>query len=402
MTLDVPRQHDVFATMDSLSIQQLRGRRTAKWTSYGPDVLPAWVAEMDFPLASVIQDELVAAVSRSETGYPTEDPALPAAAAAWLARRFGMLVAPDQVKVLPDILKGIELGIKTFSPPGSTVVILTPAYPPFFVVPSVIGRETIQVPLTSRGERLTFDLDGIDTALRSGAGTVLLCNPHNPVGRVFTPAELQNLAEVVEKNGARVIADEVHAPLVYPGVQFTPYSTVSDAAARHSVTLTSASKGWNVAGLKCAQIVLTNRDDLEAWERLSFLETFGASILGILANRVAYTDGDQWLHDVVNYLDGNRLLLASLLQDHLPGVRYTIPEATYLAWLDCRSLDLDDPSAFFLDHARVALNPGSSFGTDGKGYVRLNFATSRAILTEIVQRMGRAVAKERYPERSGA
>lgn len=392
MTLDEAPPQDVFAAIDGLTPEQLRERRTAKWTMYGSGVLPAPVAEMDFPLAPAIRDALLAAVLRSETGYEPEGSGLPEATAGWLERTAGVRVRPDQVKVLPDILKGIDLGIKTFSRPGSAVVLLTPSYPPFFWLPGGAGRDTVEVPLITEGERLTFDIDGIDRVLKNGAGTLILCNPYNPVGRVFTRDELQALARVVERNGARVIADEVHAPLIYPGVAFTSYSTVSEAAARHSITLTSASKGWNVAGLKCAQAVLTNRDDIDAWDRLPFLETHRASILGILANRVAYAAGEPWLNDVVRYLDGNRHLLARLLGEHLPQVGYTIPEATYLAWLDCRSLDLDDPAAFFLEYARVAVNPGASFGASGEGYVRLNFATSRAILTEIVERMGRSIA----------
>lgn len=375
----------------ALTPEQLRLRRTAKWASYDQDVLAAPVAEMDFPLAPVLHQALEGAIQRSETGYAPRDNSLPVATAGMLERLSGLSVSPEAIKVLPDVLKGIDLAIKAFSRPGSAVVVLTPSYPPFFMVPPGAGRQVVEVPLATVDGHYTFDIDGIDHALAAGAGSVILCNPYNPIGRVFTREELGALSDVVEKHGARVISDEVHAPLTYPGVTFTSYPTVNESAARHSVTLTSASKGWNVAGLKCAQIVLTNEADQDPWSRLPFLETHGASILGILANKVAYTEGEPWLQEIIRYLDGNRHLLAALIEEHLPGVRYTIPEATYLAWLDCRALGLDDPSAFFLEHARVAVNPGANFGESGRGFVRLNFATSRSILTEIIQRMGHAI-----------
>lgn len=237
-----------------------------------------------------------------------------------------------------------------------------------------------------------LDLDAIEAAFRSGAGTLILCNPYNPLGRVFKLNELAALSEIVERYRARVIADEVYAPLVYSSSTHIAYATVSEVASLHSVTLTSAAKGWNVAGLKCAQIVLTNPVDLEIWNRLPAERTRGAGILGILANRVAYEEGSPWLETIVTYLDGNRKLLADLLAHYLPAIRYTIPEGTFLAWLDCREMGLDNPAQFFLEHSKVALNSGAPFGPPGVGHVRLNFATSRAILTEIVERM--AVANE--------
>ena len=378
---------------DDLSIDALRRRGTVKWSFYGDDVLPAWVAEMDFPLAPVLQAALHEAVERSDTGYPP-GPAvsgLPDACAAWLTRSFGLAVDPRQIGILPDILRGIELAIEVFSRPESPVVVMTPSYPPFFETVRVAGRQVVEAPLATSGGRFVCDLDAIDAALHAGAGTVILCNPHNPVGRVFTREELAALATVVEAHGARVVADEVHAPLVYPATAHVSYATASDAAVRHSVTLVSASKGWNVPGLKCAEIVLTNEADVEGWERVSFLRTHGASILGILTNRVAFEQGEPWLRDAVAYLDGNRTLLAQLLAELLPQVRYTVPQGTYLAWLDCRALGLDDPAAFFLQRAKVALNDGAAFGPPGQGWVRLNFATSRAILTTIIQRMAAAL-----------
>jgi len=379
-----------------VSVAALRRRGTSKWSSYGDDVLAAWVAEMDFPLAAPVRAALHTAIEQGGAGYAPTPAAsgVPAACAAWLTRRYGLAVTAQQIRVLPDVLRGVTLAITTLSRPESPVVILTPAYPPFFEAVRMAGRPIIEVPLAPGEGRATFDLAGVAAALRAGAGTILLCNPHNPLGRVFTRAELTALATLVEEQGrdARVVADEVHAPLVYPGATHVAYATVSEAAARQAVTLTSASKGWNIPGLKCAQIVLTNEADGERWDRLSVLATYGVSPLGLLANRVAFEQGESWLDQVVAYLDGNRGMLARLLAERLPRVRYVAPEGTYLAWLDCRALGLAAPATFFLERAKVALSDGAAFGPPGQGHVRLNFATSRAILTDIVEAMASAVS----------
>lgn len=390
MTVEIAPQHDEFI-FEGITIEEELARGTAKWTTYGPEVLPAPVAEMDFPLAPVIREALIAAIRRGAAGYPPRNSGLEQAASAWLARDFGVAVPPERIKIIPSVLKGLEVAIEALSRPESPVVIPTPSYPPFFMVTRGVGREIIEAPMQLQDGVYSYNLDAIEDGLKRGAGTVILCNPYNPVGRSFSRAELMALAQLVERYGASVVADEVHAPLLYPGVSFTSYSTVSEAAANHSVTLISASKGWNVAGLKCAQIGLTAEADLEAWGNVNFLKTHGASTPGILANRVAYEEGVPWLRACVDYLDGNRFLLRDLLADLLPEIGYTPPQGTYLAWLDCRALGLENPAAFFLEKAKVALNDGSTFGPPGQGFVRLNFATSRAILTEIVQRMAAAV-----------
>ncbi|HEY8743339.1 MAG TPA: aminotransferase class I/II-fold pyridoxal phosphate-dependent enzyme [Chloroflexota bacterium] len=380
---------------DNVSLAQLRARGSAKWMHYGDEVLAAWVAEMDFPLAPPIQEALRAAVERGCVGYPDSSRSgLPEAAVAWLAK-LGVHVVPEQVQTLPDVLKGLELGIDVFSPPGSAVIVPTPAYPPFFSVPKLLDRPILEVPMANDQGCPRLDLDGIDRAFAAGAKTLILCNPHNPLGRLFSRDEMCALAEVVERHGGRVVADEVHGPLTYPDETFTPYAASSPAAAGHSLTLLSASKGWNVPGLKCAQLVLTQPADMERWRAVSTLRSHGASILGILANRVAYEAGRPWLTDTLAYLDGNRRRLGELLATHLPAAGYRMPEATYLAWLDCRRLGLENPAAFFLEQAKVAVSDGAAFGAPGKGFVRLNFATSAALLERIVMAMAGAVGRGR-------
>lgn len=376
------RQHGY----DDVDPAQQRRRGTMKWSACAPDVLAAWVAEMDFPLAAPIAAALTEAVERGCTGYPPPDAltGIPEALSDFTASRYGERTPADRVRLLPDLLRGVELAVELFSPVGSPVLIPTPSYPPFFEAVRLAGRRPVEVPVRTAAGRYELDLPAIDAALAAGAGTVILCNPHNPLGRVFSGAELDALAAVVARRGARVIADEVHAPLTYPGETFVPYASVSPEARDHSVTLTAASKGWNLPGLKCAQIVLTGAADVACWDGLSMLRTNGASTLGIAATVAAYRDGADWLDDTVRYLDGNRRLLADLLAQHLPEVRYALPAGTYLGWLDCTALGLADPAAAFLEHGKVAVNDGAIFGAAGQGCVRLNFATSSDLLTRIV------------------
>jgi cystathionine beta-lyase len=264
---------------------------------------------------------------------------------------------------------------------------------PFLTVPGALGRELLEVPMVERDGRTTYDLDGIAAAFDRGARLLVHVNPHNPTGRVFDVDEQLALADVVEAAGARVFSDEIHAPLVYPGSVHRPYASLSPETARHTVTATSTSKAWNVPGLKAAQLILSNGEDAAHWARVGALFEHGASTPGVLAATAAYDDGAEWLDGVLRYLEGNRAFLAELLADRLPQVRWTPPEGTYLAWLDCRGLGIDGPAgAFFLERAGVALVDGPECGAPGAGHVRLNFATPRPVLATIVERMAAAVA----------
>lgn len=377
---------------DAVSVDVLRRRRTVKWTLYGPDVLAAWVAEMDFAVAPAIRTALLDAVDREDFGYvPADLSELTTACTGFFAEAYGWAVPTTRVFPVADVLSAMAAALDVFCPAGCGVVVLTPAYSPFFEVVALGGRRAIEVPLVPDGGRPTLDLERIDDALGDGAGAVLLCNPHNPTGRVFGADELEALAEIVDRHGGRVVADEVHAPLVYPGHRHVPYATVTEAAADHTVTVTSASKAWNLAGLKCAQVVLTNHADASAWRALPLFRVPGPTPLGIAASTAAYRDGGPWLADLVAHLDGNRRRLGELLADGLPDVVYREPEATFLTWLDCSALGLEDPARFFLDHARVALGDGPPFGRGYDAFVRLNIATSSALLDQIVGAMVDAV-----------
>ena len=382
--------------LDDFTPESLRRRGTAKWSHFEPDVLAAWIAEMDFPAAPEVRRAVLDAAEREEYGYPSHATAreLAEAVAAWQQEHHGWDVDPAHVHALSDVLKGLELGIERFSPTDSAVIIPTPSYPPFFEVARAAHRPIVEAPVVRHGGGVRqLDLDAIDAAFAAGAGTLVLCHPHNPLGRSFTVAELRAIAEIVDRHGGRVVADEVHAPLTYPGGRHVPYATVSDAAAGHTVTLTSASKAWNVPGLKCAQLILSNPRDAARWQSVPFVKTHGTATVGLRANIAAYRHGQPWLEEVLAYLDGNRRLLGELLATHLPGVGYDVPEATYLAWLDCTALELGtEPAAFFLQQARVATSAGVDFGPVGTDHLRFNFATSRAILERAVEAMGKAVA----------
>ncbi|WP_313815489.1 aminotransferase class I/II-fold pyridoxal phosphate-dependent enzyme [Citricoccus sp.] len=378
--------------------EQLRHLGSKKWST-PPGVIGSTVAEMDFGIADEVGEALIARVRNGSVGYlpATEQLVMRQACADWHRDVYGWDVPVEMVRPLPDVLRGLEVAIEHFSRPGSDVVLLTPAHVPFLSVPGQLGRSVREVPMLrdSLGE-WRLDLDGIDAALAGGGGLVVFCNPHNPIGKVYLLEEMAALAEVVERHGARVFSDEIHAPLVFGGHRHVPYASVSSTAAGHTITATSASKGWNLSGLKCAQLILSNESDAERWRDVAFLSEHGAGLLGAVATTAAYNRGRPWLAEVLDYLDGNRTLLSGLLAEHLPGVEYVPPHGTYLAWLDCAALGLGErPADFFLEHARVAVNDGATCGAAGQGYVRLNLATPRPILAASVERMGQALATRR-------
>lgn len=375
---------------DGLDLATLRRRRSAKWARYPDDVLPAWVAEMDYPLAEPIRAALTAAIAVDDCGYA--DPAgLGAAFAPWAAATWGWTVAPDDVRVVPDVVTGLTELLRLATGPGDAIVIEPPVYPPFAGTVRALGRRLAAAPLTARDGRLVPDLDGLARAYADGARVHVLCSPHNPSGHVYTTDELVAIGELAERHDVLVISDEIHAPLTLPGAIHRPFPTVSAAAARHGLVLTSASKTWNLAGLKAAVAVAGGDRARALLAKLPPELGYHAGHLGILAARAAFADGEPWRAETLAILDRNRALLGELLARHLPSVGYAPPAAGYLAWLDCRGLGLgDDPAAAMLAVGRVALSPGPSFGVEGRGWARLNMATSAALLEEIVARMARA------------
>jgi cysteine-S-conjugate beta-lyase len=382
--------------IDATTAQDLRARGSFKWSDPGPDRLGAGVAEMDFGAAPPILAALERLTGAAKFGYlpPALASELCAAVAGFQRRRFGWDFDPALVHDVPDVLKALELAITHYSRPGSPVILPTPAYMPFLTVPGDLGREIIQVPMRDDGAGLfTFDFDGIDAAFRAGGHMLILCNPVNPLGRVVTRAEMAQLTDLVDRHGGRVFADEIHAPLVYAPAAHIPYASTCATAAGHTLTATSASKAWNLPGLKCAQVILSNPADQDRWLQLSFFATHGASNAGVVANIAAYTEGEPWLAEALRYLDGSRHLLARLLARHLPAVRYRPPDGTYLAWLDCSALSLPgSPGTLVKDRGSLTVIDGPECGAGGEGAFRLNFATPQPVLTQMVERIAVALA----------
>lgn len=393
--------------LEELTLDQLRHRTSMKWRAHAADVLPLWVAEMDVNLAPSVAEAIHWAVDAGDTGYP-HGKGYAIAISEFAARRWqwdGLSVG--RTRVVPDVMLGIVEMLRLVTERGDTVIVNSPVYAPFYAFVSHDGRTVLEAPLNAEGR---IDLDVLAEAFarsRKTAGAVgkvayLLCNPHNPTGVVHTADELRAVAELARRFDVRVVSDEIHAPLVLSGARFTPYLSVPGA--ENALALTSASKAWNLAGIKAALAVAGPEAGADL-RRMPEEVGHGASHLGLIAHTAAFSDGGDWLDALLGGLDTNRALLTDLVTEHLPGVRLLQPQGTYLAWLDCRALGIDDdhteglkvvadlsgPARWFRDHARVALSSGHVFGTGGAGHVRLNFATSQAILTEAMYRMGRAL-----------
>ncbi|WP_075016697.1 MalY/PatB family protein [Actinacidiphila rubida] len=398
-----------------LTVDQLRQRSSMKWRTHPADVLPLWVAEMDVPLAPAVAETLHRVADLGDTGYP-HGTAYAEALAAFAAERWGWDgLRVEHTAIVPDVMLGIVEVLRLLTGPGDAVVVSPPVYPPFYAFVAHSGREVVEAPL---GPGLRLDPAALEDAFararRGGRrAAFLMSNPHNPTGVVHTRAELEAVAALARRHGVRVVSDEIHAPLVLTGARFTPFLGVPGA--ENAFALTSASKAWNLAGLKAA-LALAGPEAADDLARMPEEVGHGPSHVGILAHTAALRDGTDWLDDLLRGLDANRALLGALVERHLPGIGYVPPQGTYLAWLDCTALGLHDeddgsaapgelgvvsdlagPAAMFLDEARVALSSGHVFGTGGADCVRLNFATSPGILREALARMGRALAGHRPP-----
>jgi cystathionine beta-lyase len=362
-----------------------------KWGQVDDDVIPAWVAEMDYALAPVIEQAVVAAVRLGGAGYPASDDRgeLGRAYAGFAARHFGEEIDPEWVIPTVDVTAGVRLALNVLSEPGP-MVMPVPAYAPQLDIAQLAERERADLVLSPDAERAEIDLDRLASLFESGARTLLLTQPHNPWGRVFTRAELEGVRDVVVAHGARVISDEIHAPLVLPGAEHVSYLSL-DGTAEHAIALVASSKAFNTAGLKCAQIIAPDERTRKALLDAPMAANDSWSILGVVAAVAAYTHGDPWLAALVERLDQQRTLLGELLAEHLPEARMRPLEGTYLAWLDLRAYGHADPAAVALTRGRVKLAPGHDYHPGLDGHVRLNIATSPDRLAEIIRRMASAL-----------
>jgi cysteine-S-conjugate beta-lyase len=391
--------------LTEIPIELLRERTSVKWRTYPADVLPLWVAEMDVPLAPSIRAAVSRALELGDTGYPAGT-AYAEGFRDFAADRWGWSdVDIARTAIVPDVMMGIIEILRLITDAGDAVVVTAPVYAPFYAFVTHADRRIVEARLADDGR---LDFGSLEEAFATAGTTsarpvLLLSNPHNPTGTVHTRTELEQVAVLAHRHGVRVISDEIHAPLVLSGARFTPYLSV--VGAEDAFALVSASKGWNLAGLKAA-LVIAGPDAVGDLARLPEEVSHGPSHLGVIAHSSAFHDGGGWLDALLRGLDDNRELLEKLIAEHLPSTTLCRPEGTYLAWLDCRAFDLHEappaeglgvvsdvagPAKFFLEQARVALSSGHVFGSGGSGHVRINFATSPDILTAAVHRMGQAL-----------
>ena len=379
--------------LEALPLDELRERSSTKWKMYPADVLPLFVAETDFALAPAITRRLARAVELGDTGYTSPDPGIRAAYVGFAKRRFGQDVDPVRVRTTCDVMMGVVEILRAVTNPGDRVIVTPPVYPPFYECIPEAGAVVERVPLRDTGEAWELDLEGIEAALVGGARAVLLCNPHNPTGTVHSRESLARLAELAAAHGAVVVSDEIHAPLAHPGVAFTPFLTASPAAAEIGYAVTSASKAFNLAGLKCALMVTAADETTRVVAGLPDEIEWRTGLFGALAGVAAFDgESDAWLDALLARLDENRHLLAELLAEHVPAATYRIPDAGFLAWVDLSALGWgENPAGRILRDARVAFHLGPYFGEEGHGHVRINFGCSPDVLREAIERVGALV-----------
>lgn len=395
------------AAFNALTPAELRRRGSLKWTYYPGDVIGAWVAEMDLGVAPTVAAALHRAVADGSLGYMPTTAALEArqAVARFQREAFGWQVPEEDVTLLPDVLSVLHALIAHHTRPGSAVIVPTPAYMPFLSIPGMHARECVEVPAVRGGDGEAgpawgLDLDAIESAMAAGAGLLVLCNPWNPVARTLTPAELDAVAVLSARYGVLVFSDEIHSTLLIgPDAAHTPYASRPGADPALTFTATAVSKGWNVPGLKCAQLIASG-EGRRAWEAnpLSAQLAHGAAVLGALATTAALSEeGLAWNAAVRRYVRGNAVLVGRAL-GAVEGVSVTLPEATYLAWLDFSELELPaglSPASFFRREPGVAMNAGKDFGAGYESFCRLNLATGRGIEEQTVSRIADAVARLR-------
>lgn len=387
------------ARLDELDSDLLKTRCSEKWATYPKDIHPAWVAEMDFPLAEPIRVVLERAVDRWDVGYPIApaDTGLPEAFCERMQRLWGWHTRPERVEVLTDVVQGLYIGLQAYTNPGDGALIQTSIYPPFLDAVRETGRSLVEhrllAPLPGEGPGYQLDLDSLRGRIDPRTRIALLCNPHNPTGRVFRRDELEAIAQLARHENWVVVVDEIHQDLVFRGHQHIPFATLSEDAAARTVTLTSATKAFNIPGLRTAVAHFGSAELQQRFNSAIPRHTRGGiGLLGLYATLAAWRHSDPWLHEVRLYLEENRDFALQYLAAELPEIHCQAPEASYLAWLDCRALELrPSPARFFYDHAKVALSDGANFGDSWEGFARLNFATSRALLQQILDKLTKAV-----------
>jgi len=375
-------------------IIERKGTDSNKWKIYGDDVIPLWIADMDFESANPIVQALHRRVDHGVFGYNHISRETIEVIQERLKRLYGWEVREEELVFLPSVLTGLNLVYLIFSNPGDEVLIQPPVYFHFVHDPVMHGRAINDPPLVQKGDSYEIDFDDFEGSITRQTKVFLFCNPHNPVGRVYSRRELEKIAEICLRHQVVLCSDEIHCDLLYPGHPHIPIATLNPEVAQQSVTLMAPSKTFNLPGLYCGFAVIQNPRLKKLWKTFSHGLIPEVNIMGHVAALAGYRDGQEWLDQVLLYLKANRDFLTRFLKEKLPRIRMTRMEATYLAWLDCRDAGiLGNPSDFFLRKAKVALNDGGEFGRGGEGFVRLNFACPRKTLTEALDRMVEALKK---------
>ncbi len=372
-----------------------RATESAKWNYYDEDVLPMWVADMDFRSPEPVIAALKARVDHGVFGYPLPPEHLKESIIAWLARRHDWEVTPDDLVLVPGVVTGFNLAAHAVTQPGDGVLVQTPTYGPFFGVHKNVNLEQHEMELTRRNDgQYQVDLDAFKAAITSRTRIFMLCNPQNPTGRVFRQDELETMAEICLENQIIICSDEIHSDLIFPGYRHIPIASIAPEIAEQTITLIAPSKTFNIAGLEASVAVITNPGIRKQYEDSRKGLAGWVNLLGMVAMQAAYAEGEAWLEALLVYLEANRNLLFDFVANELPGVNMARPEGTYLAWLDCQETGikgkLDD---FFLKEAGVGMNAGTWFGKGGKHFIRLNFGCPRSMLEEGLTRIKIALEK---------
>ncbi len=379
------------------SLSELATHHSEKWRAFPPDVIPLPVAEMDFPVATPIKELLHSLVDNSDMGYLGAIPELGQAFSSFAQKRWDWVVDPSMVRAATDVGVGVVEILRVFTVPGDGVLISSPVYQNFYTWMNETRVNCIDVPFihhtsTDISTQWEIDWQGIEEAYKSGIKIHLLCSPHNPIGRVYSKSELEKFVALAVKYNVIIISDEIHSPLEYKDHPFTPILTLSDEAKAVSVVVTAASKGWNIAGLKCAIIVSGSQEMHDKLNALPYSLHFRASLFGAFATATAFDQGVNWLDAVIAQLEQNRHLMPALLAEHLPEVSYNPPQHSYLAWINLKELSLgENPSEKILEKSKVALNPGHIYGAQWGNFARLNFATSPEIISQAITQMAQGI-----------
>ena len=382
--------------MDFGEIIDRRETESIKWHYYDQDVLPMWVADMDFRAPECVVQALHERVDHGIFGYGGAPKGLREAIIQHLADFQGWPVSPSEINFVSGVVSGFTHAIYSLTEPGDCVLIQTPVYPPILKAPSATGRQCVENALIQSPDgKYEIDFDDFKTKAASGVKLFILCNPHNPVGRVFTLEELTQMAHICLENDVLICSDEIHSDLVFSGYPHIPIASLSPEVAQQTVTYFAPSKTYNLAGLSTS-VYVTQNPDIKQRLASSFTMLLGhPNILGLHAARAAYQDGRAWLKDMLAYLEANRDDLVEFVEEEMPGIKMWKPEGTFLGWLDCRALDIESPHAFFLNEARVGFNDGLDFGQDGEGFLRINFGCPRPTLMDGLNRMKAALHKAR-------